>query len=456
MIGLTSVKQAFKIDVAISPLMADALTTWSAMYANQAEWLSDPDVHSLNLPAAIAGEIARAVTIEMQVEFTGSARATYLQEQFARLMPKMRLQVEYGAAKGGLMMKPYIDGGRITVDFVQADMFYPIAFDSDGDITACVFADQRQVGDHWYTRLEYHNMIEAGCEIINLAFRSSTKEDLGTQVPLAAIDDWADILPQATIVGIDRPLFAYFRYPLANTIDPSSPLGVSCYSRAVDLIEDADVQWSNLLWEFESGKRALFVDSQALGTDKDNNPAARLPLKRLYHMLDTGGSDDALFEEWTPTLREDSVLAGLDAILRKVEFNCGLAYGTLSNPDTVDKTATELKISRQRSYATITDTQKALQSALEQLVWAMDVWATVGQLAPMGVYQTAYQFDDSIVTDTDLQFQQDARLVGMGIMSKVEFRMRNFRETEEVARQKVQEAQGEMQAATDLFAGQEA
>lgn len=446
MIGQSSVKQALNVDIDISTEMTSALQLWSQMYENKAPWL-DKTIKSLNLPAAIAGEIARAVTVEMKVEFTGGARADYLSTQFDKVLDRIREQTEKGAAKGGLMMKPFIDGDDIAVDFVQADQFYPVSFDSSGNITACVFADQRTVGKTFYTRLEYHELTDQGVFIRNQAFRSSSRDTLGQPVPLSVIDDWAELLPEATITGIDRPLFAYFRYPLANNIDPTSPLGVSCYSRAVDLIKDADIQWSDLLWEFDSGRRALYVDLLAFGKDADGNPI--LPNKRLYRTIDAGGQEDALYKEWTPTLREQNILNGLNAILRKIEFNCGLAYGTLSDPQIEAKTATEIKTSKQRSYATITDTQKALKDALEQLIWAMDVWATIGRLAPRGSYQSAFDFDDSVVVDTDLQFQQDLRLVHSGVMSKVEFRMRNFRESEEVAKQKIADIQAEQP--TDFF-----
>ncbi len=246
MIGQSTIKQSLHVDVAVSPPMAEALQLWSLMYQNQAPWLNT-EIRSLNLPAAIAGEITRAVTIEMHVTLTGSARAAFLQKQFDRVLPRLRDQVEKGCAKGGLMFKPYVQGKQIAVDYVQADMFYPVAFDANGAITACVFADQRTIGSDYYTRLEYHAMTEAGCEIRNLAFKSSTKDTLGSPIPLTAVEAWKDLLPEAIITGIDKPLFAYFKYPLANNIDPTSPLGVSCYSRAVELIEQADKQWSDLL-----------------------------------------------------------------------------------------------------------------------------------------------------------------------------------------------------------------
>lgn len=436
MIQRTDVKSALKIDVAISAPMAEKLQLWSQMYANESPWLNK-DIKSLNLAAAIAGEIARAVTIEMAVEITGSPRADYLSTQYEAVLPKLRAQVEYGAAKGGLVFKPFVNGKNIDVDYVQADCFYPVAFDSNGNIISCIFSDQRTIGESIYTRLELHQMTEAGYVIKNQAFRSQTKNALGAPVGLDSVPEWKDLQPEAKITGIDKPLFSYFRYPLSNNIDSTSPLGVSCYSRATELIEQADKQWSDLLWEFESGQRALYADVVAFTKDVDGKPI--LPMKRLYKALGSGSNigEEGLFQEWTPDLREVNILNGLDSILKRIEFNCGLAYGVLSNPQTVDKTATEIKISNQRSYSTIKDTQKALQKASDQLLYAMDVYATLYKLSPKGAYSAVYDFDDSVIVDKDAQFQQDLRLVTSGLMSKIEFRMRNFGEDEKTATEKI-------------------
>jgi len=129
-------------------------------------------------------------------------------------------------------------------------------------------------------------------------------------------------------------------------------------------------------------------------------------------------------------------LNGLDAILKKIEIACGLAQGTISDPATVALTATEIRMSKQRTYATIVDTQKALEDALEGLLYAMDVWATLGNLAPQGKYSAVYYFDDSIVADHDTAFAQDMQVLDR-VMSKVEFRMRNYGEDLETAQKMV-------------------
>lgn len=443
MLGTTDLKRVVGSEIAITPLMQNALQLWSQMYVNQASWLN-ADVKSLNLSAAIAGEISRAVTIEMEVEISGSPRAEFLQKQFEKVMPKLRQQVEYGNAKGGLMLKPYAKDGVLAVDYIQADQFFPVSFDVNGNISACVFADQRKIGTWYYTRLEYHDFSGNSCTIRNRAFRSQTPDTLGNEVALSSVQEWADITPEATVTNIQQPLFAYFKTPFANNIDPTSPLGVSCYARAVDLIRQADEQWSRFLWEFESGNRALYADVLAFDQDKDGKPI--LPLKRLYRTLKNIaqiGKEGKLFDEWSPTLREVSLLNGLDAILKKIEFSCGLAYGTISDPEAIEKTATEIISSKQRSQATVVDTQKALEVALNQLLYAMDTWATIYRLAKPGTYIAKYQFDDSIVTDYDAQFTQDSQTVGMSAMSKQRFLIRNYGLTETEAKEWVEEAQAE-------------
>lgn len=449
MIGKDTLKTHFGVEPEMSTPMQEAIQTWSAMYVNQAPWLLDGKTKSLNLPAAIAGEVARATTIELDVTIEGSPRAEFIQEQLDPVLDDLRRYTEYGAAKGGLVFKPYVNDNQIEVETIQADQFYPVRFDSRGNLVEAIFVEQKKLGNAWYTKLEHHSMTNQGTRIQNKAFKSKSEQSLGTLVSMESVPGWESLPDEATITNVDRPLFAYFRYPLANNIEPGSSIGVSVYSRATDLIEQADKQWNQLLWEFESGERALYADVLAFTKDSDGNPV--LPMKRLYRGLNSTGNigEGDLFKEWTPTLREQNILAGLDAMLKKIEFVCGLAYGTISDPNQVDKTATELKITQQRSYSTIKDTQKALRNALETLVWAMDVYATIYSLAPQGKYETSFDFDDSVIVDRDTQFQQDLRLVQQGIMSPVEFRVRNFHETEEMAATRIQEAR--QAQPTDMF-----
>ena len=127
-----------------------------------------------------------------------------------------------------------------------------------------------------------------------------------------------------------------------------------------------------------------------------------------------------------------------------IEFNSGLAYGTLSDVQAVDKTAEEIKASKQRSYTTVATIQQALEDALCHLVYAMDVLTTLYGLAPAGDYEMSFKWDDSIVSDRDKEREQDRQDVIDGVSPKWEYRMKYYGETEEQARRIVDEANGSM------------
>lgn len=455
MISPNNIKQATRLDVVVSPLMTNALQTWSNMYINKAGWLSS-DVKSLQLPASIAMEVSKTVTLEMVMEVSGSPRGDFLNEQMKVVHENIRTYTEYAAAKGGLWFKPYVRDDQIATDFVQADCGYPVAFDANGNMTAVIFADQRTIGRDYYTRLEYHALIGNGYQITNTAYRSTTQNTIGSKVSLGSIADWADLEEEAFIANVDRPLFSYFRMPFANNIDPTSPLGVSIYSRAVGLIEDADKIYSNLIWEFESGKRAIYVDSNAFGRTTDGNSV--LPDRRLYRELDSAGNiGDAKkrFDDWSPEFREAQIKSGLNNVKREIEFVCGLAYGTISDPVVAALTATEVKTSKQSYYVTVTDIQKSLQKAIDGLLYAMDVYATIYNLAPAGAYAAAYKFGDSILTDSDTQFMQDMQIVSHNMMPKWMFLVRNVGLSEAEAKLWVADAKAEMPKEDSFFGASE-
>ena len=419
-----TIKNALREDVAMPDSMASAINIWSEMYTGN---------NGLKLPSAIAGEIARLISVEMKSEVSGSTRADFLNKKYSDIVSDIRIPLEYGCAKGGLVFKPYVSNGNIEVDYIQADSFFPLHFDNSGKITAAVFVERRTKGETYYTRLERHELNGATYTIKNKAYMSLSSSTLGNTISLETVEEWKELQEEMSFGNVQKPLFGYFKPATANTVDPSSPLGVSVYSKAVNLIDEANKQFERFMWEFESGERALYANTMAFKRDKNGRPI--LPHTKLYKTLDVEDMD--LFKEWTPTLRETELANGLSRIFRQIEFNCGLAYGTLSDVQNSDKTAEEIKASKQRSYATICDNQKALQNALTDLVYAMDVWCTIYNLAPMGKYDVSFEFDDSIVADRKAEFTEKQALVSAGIMSKWEFRMWYFGEDEETAKAKV-------------------
>lgn len=426
MIETGTLSKAVGIEAAISPEMAAEMSLWKNMYEEK---------DGLHLPATISFEMARMVTVEMKSSVLGSKRAEFINEAYKEVIDNIRIPVEYGCAKGGLVLKPYVSGKKLKVDFIQADNFFPTAFDDNGNITGAVFVQTKASGKSFFTRLEIHSLLESGYEISNKVFKSGTRGILGNEVALSSVPEWGNLAEKLVISNVNKPLFGYFRPAAANIVDPASPIGVSVFANAVNLISDANRQYERFLWEFESGERALIANSMAFKRDRDGR--LKLPDKRLYHTLEVEDAD--FFREWSPTLRESELADGLDRIFRQIEFNCGLAYGTISRMDNRDRTAEEIRNSKQRSYVTIADNQKALRNALTDLVYAMDVWCTLCNLAPMGEYSISFEFDDSIIADRNTEFEEKRALVDAGIMMPWEFRMWYFGEDEKIAKKAVGE-----------------
>lgn len=423
-----------KVDIAVSTDMIRAIELWADLYENKAPWLENEDIVSLELPSAIAREIATLVVLEYKSEITGSARADWLNEQYKKIKKELRKQLEYGCAKGGLVIKPYVSGMELSFDFVQADSFFPTEYDSTGKCTAGIFVCQKIVSDEYYTRLEYHQLQGTTYFVINKAYKSSDKNTLGDPIALDEIEEWAELEEKTTIKNVKSPLFGYFKTPFANTVDTTSPLGVSVYSRAIKLIEEADKQFSRILWEYEGSELAIDADVTTLQQSKVNEKLKLPKLKeRLFRATGQNKDGSSFYNIFSPEIRDSSLFNGLNNILKRIEFNCGLAYGTISDPQMIEKTAEEIKTSKQRSYSTVTDIQGSLEDALNDTVYAMDVLTTLYHLAPLGKYETSHEWDDSILVDAKSEQSIMMQEVNSGIIKKIFYLMKRYGVTEEQA-----------------------
>lgn len=462
MFSNNTVKDALGINVAISNDMANAIQLYEKIYMNEAPWLKQDEVESLELGASIANEFARLTTLEMQSEITGSARADFLNKQYKKIKSVLDEKLEAGNAIGGLIFKPYVKNGKLYVDMVEASNFYPTEFDDFGNIIAGVFVSQLTKGNNIYTRLEYHKFYENALEngisyvIKNVVYRSNDKSVLGTKIKLTDIPEWANIQEETPIMYVERPLFSYYKPPTANNVDRKSPLGVSVYARAVNLIKEADIQFGRIVWEYEASEKAVYVDELAAkptqSKEKKKSSFVVNKLKgRLYKTINTGKSESDFFKDYSPEIRDEAFWRGLNKTLQRIEFSVGLAYGTLSDPNIVDKTATEIKASKQRSYATVSKMQENLQTALEDLIYAMDVLTTLYNLAPQGSYEVSFNWDDSLVVDTEKEQMLQMQEVNAGLRSRLKYIMYRYGLTEEQAKQELEQIKKEKMSNQEAF-----
>lgn len=414
---LKDIKQALGVKLAITDDMMQSIEMWQKCFAGQAFWLSD-SVISLRLEQAITREFANITLNEM----TASVSNDKLQKIFETATEDLNSELQSGLATGAMVIKPL---GGDKVQYISANAFVPIEFDARHRLVKVIFPEFKKIGDNYYTRLEYHSLdTEKGLTITNTAYVSASEGQLGREIPLAAVDEWASLPNAVTYPAMLRPAFGYFRTPIKNTIDGSS-CGVSVYANDINLIRKIDTQFGRLDWEFESGERAIHVDAAAFkkeGTEKLN--------KRLYKAVDVDLGDNELFKDFSPAIRQSDITDGLNTYLRRLEFSVGLAYGDLSDPDTVAKTATEILSAKDRKYNTVSAIQKQLKYCLDDLVYAL---AFYNSLTTSG-YTFVCDFKDSILTDEQTERTQDIQDLSLGIMRPDEYRMKWYGEDEKTAK----------------------
>lgn len=428
MFGYTTLKNIVGKDIVLSDSMIDAINDWKQMMNGQADWTTDY-IESLRLEGGICREFADVVLTEMET----SISVEKLDKIYQKTVVGLNENLQEGLGLGSFVLKPIGPG---QAEFVTADKFIPISFGDDGKPTDIGFLTVKKVGENnYFTRFERHYFENGSLTITNKCYHSQSTSDIGQICSLEEVPEWARINPgPVTYPGMQQMDFGYYRNPIKNRIDGSF-CGVSIFHDARERIRKADIQGARLDWEYESGERAVHVDERALHHDKKNGRWGMTKLnRRLYRGLNIeDGKDKELLKEYSPEMRDEAYKRGLEEIKREIEFIVGLSYGDLSDVQEVEKTATEIKASKNRKYNRVSAIQNNLRDCLEDFAAGLAFYN--------GLYTSGYEFDckfnDSILTDEETERQQDRQDVSMGAMTLVEYRAKWYNETEEEAAKKI-------------------
>ena len=427
------IKTVFGTDAAISEVMSEKINEWLNAYRGVAPWIDDY-VKSLKIEESICREFADVVLSERTVSVSNKKLDNIVQKSISMLTENL----QSGIALGSFVLKPL---GEDKAEFVTADKFVVLSIDDNGRVDDIAFISKKVVAHNdIYYRFDRHTLDENGLTIRNYAYHSKNEGSIGTQCALSEVYSWAN-LPEEITYPADRVDFGYYRNPIKNEIDGSFN-GISVFDGAMELIRKADIQFGRLEWEFESGERAINVDITALTAvptrDEKGKTVYRTPKlnNRLYRGLNLDTGNGELYKEFSPEFREESIINGLEQMLRKIEFIVGLAYGDLSKTDIVEKTAEEIKHSKNRKYNRVKAIERNLQTCLEDFIYGLSFY---NRLSKSG-YTVNCNFADSILTSEEAERKQDAQDVAMGAMNLYEYRMKWYNEDEATAKARIAES----------------
>ena len=199
------------------------------------------------------------------------------------------------------------------------------------------------------------------CYILNRAYVSDNENEEGKEISLSVIEDWKELRRDTVIERsngepFERPLFAYFKNPQANTIDSNSAYGVAIFADAVTALKGLDIAWSRNDAEVDDSKHITFVPEEAVRYDELHNPQKKLP--RFIRGIESG-IDEGSIHEHVPTLLTESRWKDINNRLSIIGTLCGFSQGAFG----IDKqtgmiTATQVEADDRDTIQTIKDIRR--------------------------------------------------------------------------------------------------
>lgn len=389
------VREDFNVDLIGSEQLDSWIDECVNIYQGNPCWLDEEDhIDTVNFAKAVCSETARLATLGIGVHVDGSARAEWLQNQIDRIYYHLRHWIEYGCACGTIILKPNGD----TIDLYPRSSF-DVTHITNGEIDGVVFYDQERRGKKWYTKMEYHRFENKQYLISNKCYVGRSKEDCGRYIDISQTP-WEGLAEESALINVEKPLFGVLRTPHANNIDINSPFGLPVYSEAIQELRDLDIAYSRNSKEIRDSKRTVLLDADRMLPDKERlskaNALGHSVMPDYIKLVDGDTSVESdIYHEINPNMNTDTRLKGINSLLSQIGYKVGFSNGYfVFNESSGIQTATEVEADQQRTVQFIKDVRDKLEKCLSGLIYALNVFADLYDMAPVGAYEVVYDFSD--------------------------------------------------------------
>lgn len=391
-------------------------------YASEYERIDD-----INYNAIFSNKLANYVINDSTMDITGdNARVDLLNKMGKSMWKKAKKMTSMGFGYGGVIIVPYVRGGKIYYNLVPQNR---VTIDeTDGELItgATVLAEKKVIGGSLDSKT-YMRWTNYQVKNGNITITQQFSDEKGNKIP--APEFWKNIQEVQVITGVDRVLFGYLKSPVNNR-NASDTYGVPITYGCDATINEIKETLRQIVREYDL-KQAFVGADATMFNGKD-----ALPLNGLFKKIDSG--DDSFFEVFDPQFRDYTTR--LQELYRRLESEIGTSKGILSDVQTANATATEIKRSMYDTFTIVDDMRSNIEKAMEDFFYACNVLANAYNLSPQGEYELAFDWSYSLLEDTQQEFSQMMQAESKGIVSKVEIRQwLNPDETLEEAEEKIKE-----------------
>lgn len=318
---------------------------------------------------------------------------------------------------------------KMRLDIVNIDWIYPISWDNNG-VFECAFGSEKYKNGVKYVVCSVHKLDDNGNYVIyNHLFRDM-------QGSLTEITDEQETVAVYN-TGSNVKWFSIFKPCLTNNISSNSPFGISYYANAIDNLKTVDTCFDSLQTEINEGKRRTFVSASLMNYDDCTQKLTFDPNDTTVYRLPKGANSDTLIQDNTTALRTNDIINALNTALNIFGNAVGFGENHYHFDGTNLSTATAVISSNSKLFRRKKKLEIGYESAVYDLINAICYVASKYNIEKIDTADMAIQFDDSIIEDKEAESVRASRELAQGVISKAEYRMKIFGETQEIAEQAI-------------------
>lgn len=385
-------------------------TTQKEVEDNQKYAVEYERIDEINFNSIFSNKLANYVINDSNVNITGeNARVELLNKVLQSMWKKAKKITSMGFGYGGVILVPYVKSGKIYYNIVSQSRVTIDEVEGENIIGATIIADKKTVNKGIGNSKTYYRLTNYRVRNGNIEITQKFTDENGHEV--AVPDFWKNIELKKVITGVDRALFGYIKSPINNrkTDDKYGvPITYGCDSTIAEIKETM----KQLYREYKLKEAFVGADS-TMFNGKDS-----LPLNGLFKKVDAG--DDNFFEVFDPAFRPFT--ERLQELYQRLEHEIGTSAGILSEVNTANATATEIKRSMFDSYTIVDDMRSNIEKGIEDFLYSANVLANAYNLTPQGDYEVSFDWDYSLLEDSQETFSQLITAQSKGIISEVEIR----------------------------------
>lgn len=336
-----------------------------------------------------------------------------------------------------------VTNAKTRIDLVDVDWIFPLSWTNKG-ITECAFGSVEYIKGKKHIVLSVHQLNDAGNYVIkNHLFSESN----GNLTEIKEVDNTINEFDTKSNVK----WFSIFKPLLTNNLFNNSPFGIPYYANAIDNLKAVDISFDALKNEIQDGRKRVFARADMFNYDDGTQKMVFDPNDTTIYQLPSGATKDDLIQSDSDALRTAQQIETLNTQLNILGKKCGFGEGYYHYDGQTLATATAVVSSNSKMFRRKKKLEVGYESAIYDLVKAVCYASSQFGNYNINTEDMVIQFDDSIIEDKEAESNRAMREVQQGLMSKVEYRMQIYGETQEIAEQAIKEIQESNPSINDLI-----